>query len=83
MLLISSVFFSIYLINISCCNLRWSVARLWEGYVYSVIVSFGVIVSFRFSVFIVKGIFGVHATVVCVPSNLRSIKLHLFFLNER
>ena len=30
MLLISSVFFSIYLINISCCNLRWSVARLWD-----------------------------------------------------
>ena len=29
---------------------------------YSVIVSFGVIVSFRFSVFIVKGIFGVDAT---------------------
>ena len=29
---------------------------------YSVIVSFGVIVSFRFSVFIVKGIFGVRAT---------------------
>ena len=32
-----------------------------KGYVYSVIVSFGVIVSFCFSVFIVKGIFGVAA----------------------
>ena len=31
MLLILSVFFSIYLINIRCCNLRRSVARLWEG----------------------------------------------------
>ena len=29
---------------------------------YSVIVSFGVIVSFCFSVFIAKGIFGAHAT---------------------
>ena len=33
---------------------------------YLVIVSFGVIVSFRFSVFIVKGIFGVHATGTCI-----------------
>ena len=44
-----------------------------KGYVYSVIVSLGVIVSFRFSVFIVKGIFGVHATVT------RFSKCELFF----
>ena len=37
---------------------------------YSVIVSFGVIVSFRFSVFIVKGIFGVHATLIFGERNL-------------
>ena len=46
-----------------------------KGYVYSVIVSFGVIVSFCFSVFIVKGIFGVHAfqegTCIQVPGSFK------------
>ena len=58
MLLISSVFFSTLAVVIYGGVLR----DCGKGYVHSVIVSFGVIVSFRFSVFIVKGIFGVHAT---------------------
>ena len=39
-----------------------------KGYLYSVIVSFGVIVSFCFCVFVVKGIFGVYATVYAIDS---------------
>ena len=54
--------FFLYLINISYCNSWWCVAGLWEGVRYSVIVSFGVVVSLSFPISIVKGIFGAYAT---------------------
>ena len=41
-----------------------------KGRVYSVIVSFGVIVSLSFPISIVKGIFGAYATDVRVPDLL-------------